>query len=380
MRRLGAALCLVALVLLAGCASTPATRVAWQAGTRPVVETLHEDQVPPNARHLRKAEVANLAEESNCYGDGQSGKRVQVVYLVAADRPDRYSTVAAQIRTYAANADAALNESAGKRGGTAHIRWACVGGQVDVLHFVGSTAVDDNISNSRAELQAAGYASPDRKYLIWADATAHCGIAYTVNPPEQAEVITGYGRIDTACWGFSSPVELHELVHTLGGVPLASPDSDGAWHCKSGSDRMCTTETIQRCPSSQERLLDCGNDSYYDAAADPNPMPYNIARSGYFETVLGGASPSPSPTVVPTQTSSPSTTAVPTTSLTSTATPPPTSSPTPSVTTTSAVPTPSPTSSVKCPPKSNKPACRASFGAPRTVTLTLAGRTRRLPS
>ena len=53
-----------------------------------------------------------------CIGDGVSGDRVQAIYAVPADRPDRSATVIGAIRsTYAPRVDWQFNQSAGETGG-----------------------------------------------------------------------------------------------------------------------------------------------------------------------------------------------------------------------------------------------------------------------
>jgi hypothetical protein len=63
--------------------------------------------------------VAHAAPTIACYGDGESGNRVQAVYAVPSDRPDRYDQVVGSIRVWAAEMDTVFQQSAAKGGGRA---------------------------------------------------------------------------------------------------------------------------------------------------------------------------------------------------------------------------------------------------------------------
>jgi hypothetical protein len=307
---------LALLVLgLAGCASSPA---------------LHADKPPKDKTKVAASEVVG---ESQCYGDGQSGNRVQAVYLVASDRTDRYDTVAGQIRTWANGMDAAVNDSAAQQGGSAGIRWACTGGAVDVAKVTAGPTGDDSLSAVRASLQAAGHGRTDRKYLIWNDATSdangnNCGVSFVYYSADAAPT---YGKTNAGCWGFANSVELHELTHGFGAVNPAAPNANGAWHCTDEYDRMCYNDgsgaTLRYvCGSAQERLLDCNHDDYFDLR-EGSGVAVNMAASSFLEVVPGTVDPSPTPT---------------------------TTAPTPTATTTSS---PTPTVTKSC-GKSNRPGCR----------------------
>jgi streptogramin lyase len=84
-------------------------------------------------------------------------------------------------------------------------------------------------------------------------------------------------------WGWESHTPMHELLHTFGAtqgrgaVEPKAPYSDEYGHCTDGIDVMCYgggyTET--RCPASEgyetpvKVPIDCGNDTYFDAAPAP---------------------------------------------------------------------------------------------------------------
>ena len=181
-----------------------------------------------------------------CTGNGADGSRVQAVYAVASDRPDRFADIAPLIATWAGQMDTVVNHSAAETGGERHIRFAtssdCV---LDVAHVVLSPTGDDTLSNTITELRAAGLNRSDRKYVIWADATVYCGIAQVAGG-DTAGLTNGankgphYARVDSGCWGRTDHLsEVHELMHTLGAVQLSAPHSTGGYHCTDESDLMC---------------------------------------------------------------------------------------------------------------------------------------------
>ncbi len=293
-----------------------------------------------------------------CYGDGSTGKRVQVIYAVASDQTDRYAGVLDLVRGYADSTDQAFANSAARDGGVRHVRWvtgaSCL---LDVQHVVLSRTGDDSIANTRTELRALGYTRTDRKYLVFADANVYCGISYVVGderPDATNPANTGgtVSRVDSACWGGSTSVAAHELAHGLGAVQLAAPHSNGSWHCTDEYDRLCYNDgsgatLTYLCASSQEPLLDCNGDDYFNvapAAGSWLSTHWNLASSAFLESVEPGAVGTPTPTPTPTASPTPTATATPTPTPTVTATPTPTPTPTvtPSPTLTPTV-TPTPT-------------------------------------
>ncbi len=252
-----------------------------------------------------------------CTGNGADGSRVQAVYAVASDRPDRFADIAPLIATWAGQMDTVVNHSAAETWGERHIRFVtspdCV---LDVAHVVLSPTGDDTLSNTITELRAAGLNRSDRKYVIWADATVYCGIAQ-VGGGDTAGLTNGsnkgphYARVDSGCWGRSDHLsEVHELMHTLGAVQLSAPHSTGGYHCTDESDLMCYPDAsgvtmTQDCPSAHEWLLDCNHDDYFHTSPSTGSYldtHWNVATSVFLVggTTQGSPSPSPTPTTTTT--------------------------------------------------------------------------------
>ncbi|MDQ3249611.1 MAG: hypothetical protein M3Q45_10465, partial [Chloroflexota bacterium] len=97
---------------------------------------------PPLATAALQESVTGIA----CDGNGTSGNRVQVMYVRAADRPDRYNQYLASIRQWAAEVDQIYYDSAAEVGGVRHVRYvhnaSCV---VSVLNIVIPPVSADNL-------------------------------------------------------------------------------------------------------------------------------------------------------------------------------------------------------------------------------------------
>jgi hypothetical protein len=244
---------------------------------------------------------------AHCFGDGQSGDRVEAIYARASDHTDQYDTIVPFIRRWAAEADAVFNDSAGESGGIRHIRWvtdaAC---EPTVLHLILSPTGDDSLANTVAELTAQGYARSDRKYVVWMDANELCGISsyyeddrrtgnFNDGDPTAPATVS---RIDNGCWGLGrqgTSIEAHEIMHALGSVMPTAPHSTVLGHCTDAADRMCyqddSTVVLQNvCPESEEALFDCHKDDYFSAAPSPGGYlagHWNTAHSSFLATTDG---------------------------------------------------------------------------------------------
>jgi hypothetical protein len=262
--------------------------------------------VSPLSAKIAAAETLALS----CDGDGQSGYRVQVLYVRGSDVPSHYTRYLASIRGWTAEADAIFQTSAAATGGTRSVRFVhdaiC---QPTVTEVVLSPAGDGAFGTTIAELQSQGYTRTDRIYLAFVDTTAAgmCGIG-TVWDDDRADgnvnwnnVGPSYSRVDAGCW--SGDIAAHELMHNLGGVQLSAPNSSGGFHCIDEYDVMCYQDgpysppLRQDCPGilNNTRLLDCGHQDYYNT--DPSAGSYlathwNPASSVF---LIGAAQPAPPP-------------------------------------------------------------------------------------
>ncbi|RIK33762.1 MAG: hypothetical protein DCC55_34345 [Chloroflexi bacterium] len=244
----------------------------------------HGTDMSPTDEELAYAELAldrtALPVTTVCIGDGQSGKRVQVLYVRASDRPDRYATSLNMIRRIAIDVGFLYDASAYVTGGNRLVNYvvtpAC---EIDVLAVEIPQGADANLAATIVALSALGYNSPDRKYLIFMESTVYCGIATVVNdtqpgPAHRSNHRTGYARVDRSCWNVVTAA--HELTHTLGGVQHSSPNSTGSWHCTDQYDVMCYSDApyypavFMVCKDAEfGSLLDCNNDDYFHT----NPPP-----------------------------------------------------------------------------------------------------------
>ena len=236
---------------------------------------------------------------------------MQLVYVRLAGSPDRSATLFPNFATWAATADTAYNDSAAQTGGVRHIRFvtdaAC---NLVIAKAEVSSAAMGNFSTYVSELKAKGLNRSDRKYLTWADANTYCGIGelYVDDKPTTTPGLStsnynnghpgvsgAIARTDNGCWGMANSVEAHELTHNLGGVQATAPNATSGYHCRDESDRMCYVDgsgvtMVQRCPTANERLLDCNHDDYFSTnppAGSYLATHWNVANSAF----LAGSNP-----------------------------------------------------------------------------------------
>ncbi|MDQ2682399.1 MAG: hypothetical protein M3Y37_02620, partial [Chloroflexota bacterium] len=234
-----------------------------------------------------------------CDGNGSSGKRVQVLYVRASDRPDQFALYENSFRGWAAEGDHIYQESARVTGGVRYLRFVhdsnC---RIDVLNVTVSPSGDADFWALTGELKAQGFTNPNRKYLVFLDSNHpdFCGQAdvFADDSPDSDNLNntrTGFAVIYNGCW--SSQVTIaHELGHNLGAVQRTSPNASRWDHCIDEWDVMCYDdgsgagyELEFPCKDqAYNELLDCNNDDYFHT----NPPSgnwlrthWNIADSGW---------------------------------------------------------------------------------------------------
>jgi len=278
-----------------------------------------------------------------CDGDGQAGKRVQVLYAYESGTTNRYGQFVASIRVWAAGVEAIYNASAADTGGERHVRFVttpeCAVDVAEVQLPAGGLQTFNATINA---LRGLGFNKTDRKYMIFADADIYCGIGTFAGDDRpgannRSNVGPSYGRSDNGCW--TAAVAAHELGHNLGAVNDSAPNTSGEGHCLDERDLMCYRDSSGKatrivCTDPQgEQRLDCGHDDYFNTRPSPGSYlaaHWNVANNEFLipDSGGGGPGPTPTPTVRPTATptpTGPAPTATPTATATATPTPTPTS-------------------------------------------------------
>lgn len=242
--------------------------------------------------------------EPSCTGNGADGNRVQVLYVVEADDPDRFASVLPILRDEVANVDDTFALSAAKDGGALRVRW--VHDPATCKPLIKNIKVKNgdlaSFGTMITAVQKAGYTATNRKYLMFADAAVLCGVGHLIlddrktgNANDGGSAM--YARVDTGCWqaGGSGSIAAHELMHNLGGVQGSAGHSTPYGHCDDDKDLMCYADgpgvtMRQVCPAANESLFDCQQDDYF--ATNPAPGSYlankwNTARSSFLDNVAG---------------------------------------------------------------------------------------------
>lgn len=243
-----------------------------------------------------------------CDGDGNSGRRVQLIYVRGDQSADRYGQMVGSFRTWASQMDDAINTAAQRSGATRHVRFRhdanCVPIVDNVVIPQGSMGSVDAITS---QLQSRGYNRGDRKYIYWHD-SAGCGLAFGNGGDDRAGADNPYNggphyaAVGTGCWTWQATA--HEFLHTLGAVQRSAPHATAYGHCWDDQDIMCYNDggvpnppggMVNVC-GGDENQVDCNLDDYFNAnppAGSYLATRWNVARSLYLTG--GGGTPGPSP-------------------------------------------------------------------------------------
>ena len=161
----------------------------------------------PSLEELRAR--TDAAAPVPCIGDGTSGERVQAVYAYPVGQPNRIAALRPLIESWASETNDIVRASAAQQGGTRDVRFVTTGCVLDIKVFsVPTAAAGGDFGDTITSLVGQGLTASNRKYLVWMDANALCGIAqsYEDDRPSQENYNNGrapgglFARVDKGCW------------------------------------------------------------------------------------------------------------------------------------------------------------------------------------
>lgn len=290
--------------------------------------------VSPDDLAAQGGATAEASAGIQCYGNGTSGARVQLLYAFAGT--NRLATLRDDMEQRAAEINAIYDASAQQTGGHRYVRWLTDANCNLDIRAVQVAATDIAVSGFSTgllpRLTALNFDSNSRKYLIWVDTgtpttirSGTCSGVGTLFPDESTSpsqnwnnLFAGYTRIDDKCLfplfdRVGGKVEAHELMHTLGAVQGPSARTTGSphhtlfGHCTDDYDIMCYVDgpgtvvrTVCNEPSNEMRL-DCNHDDYF--STNPRSGTYlathwNTANSDWLESEPGAAQAPDAPQAV----------------------------------------------------------------------------------
>jgi hypothetical protein len=284
------------------------TRSGVHCTAGPMLEHMFTPAQLADARPGAAADLGPSADggKVSCIGTGSDGKRFQLVYARRRSDPDRATSTAAKLRSWAVTIDQTLDGSAAKTGGHRQGRWvvdqACTPTVLTVVVGADVTTFSQLID----ALEAQNLTARDRKYLVaWDDSDttdSFCGLGMSMpddtagptNSNETQPIGPMFAAVQPSCW--TGSVAAHEIMHTLGAVQAGAPHATKYGHCTDESDLLCYvdgpgTVTTSVCPASQESLYDCRNDDYFST----NPPVGNYLRTHWNPATSGWLDPNPPP-------------------------------------------------------------------------------------
>lgn len=275
-------------------ASTPAT----DPGTPAVasVEEEHGAFKPETAAATIGAKTVTGPRNVPCTTPGTSGNRVQAIYAHYGSSANRIGSLRPYIVDALLRANNIVYYSAKQTGGYRQLRLATGSDckpSVAVVNLPASAA--SSFSGTVSALSARGYTSTARKYVVFADARAICGLGQTYNDDQAGRKNRNnrgpqFARVDLGCW--SGNAVAHEIFHTLGAVQKSAPHSNTSLHCTDERDVMCyfgaggsRVSTWSSCSTTLlDERLDCNKNDFFNTS--PRTGSYlatrwNTARSAF---------------------------------------------------------------------------------------------------
>jgi hypothetical protein len=240
-----------------------------------------------------------------CHGHGHSGNRIAIYYAYLAGHPNRIRQVRRQLRRAIEVANDAIYRSARQQDGRRSLRVLTTKRCRPVVRALQlPRTARDSFARTIAAASAAGLHAANRKYVLFADTDALCGIATLMyddrpGPDNPNNAGPSWARVDRGCW--NGAIAAHEIMHMLGAVQPGAPHYDDTGHCTDDRDLMCYQNpggkrVRIRCRSYlDEDRLDCAKDDYFNLA--PRAGSYlarhwNTARSSF---LYGGGPAKPTP-------------------------------------------------------------------------------------
>jgi hypothetical protein len=220
-----------------------------------------------------------------CEPDGETGFRVQVLYVRGMSSPPLSDSLRQSIRGWVGDMDQIFRASAAETGPSRNVRFVhdandpC---QLAVDDVAVTTSALNDFDTMISQLEDKGYEEADRIYLSFVNAETYCGIGTLWNDDDPNGTVNwnnfgpSYSRVDNGCW--EGWVAAHEVMHNLGGVQLSARNSSGGFHCIDEYDIMCYSDAGPGLPKMRfdcgELILnttrfDCNDDDYYNT----NPAP-----------------------------------------------------------------------------------------------------------
>jgi hypothetical protein len=222
-----------------------------------------------------------------------SGSKIKLVYVYAADQPDRFAQYASLIQTDAkAIAETVAATSGGRKtlrydtgtdGGAGYVDIASVRLPAARAVYASMNAADRSAAVRAAIAPTVRVNGGVAHYAVYADGLYGndwvAGIAQMYyDTSKSASNLNNINGLWAFVWGdgsatFSSSHRttlLHEITHTLGGVQPTAPHGTGYGHCSDVKDVMCYDDgglkpgqsLVQSCATVQ---YDCNGEDYFNA-------------------------------------------------------------------------------------------------------------------
>ncbi len=245
---------------------------------------------------------AQMTSDDTSNEVNNGGFKYHAIYMLTADAPNRFDSLATGIQTDAFQASALLERQYGRAIrfdiGTncgpqyldiSVVRMAQTSAQMAAL----ATAPSGTFDAVTRALDAAGFqtiqatdsrsqaATRTRNYLVWLDApnpAGTCGQAAIYDDPSRsADNLNNFGGKAAVVFrngdGFcSSNAARHEIGHNLGALQPVAPHAFDGSHCNDAyEDTMCYTNSRQVADGQRGEFFDYGNDDYWSPVNAPLP-------------------------------------------------------------------------------------------------------------